>query len=102
MADNDTEENAESSKTDDEAMAAEGAAVAEGDGDDEGTSDDDKLAAEGLSFTDAHSTATIAWGQERTPYPNGAQSKTAAKNALMATQPNCSRPIRKPGMRKPP
>ena len=47
MADNDTEENAESSKTDDEAMAAEGAAVAEGDGDDEGTSDDDKLAAEG-------------------------------------------------------
>ena len=47
MADNDTEENAESSKTDDEAMAAEGAAVAEGAGDDEGTSDDDKLAAEG-------------------------------------------------------
>ena len=46
MADNDTEENAESSKTDDEAMAAEWAAMAEGDGDDEGTSDDDKLAAE--------------------------------------------------------
>ena len=46
MADNDIEENAESSKTDDEAMAAEWAAMAEGDGDDEGTSDDDKLAAE--------------------------------------------------------
>jgi len=46
MADNDTEENAESSKTDDEAMAAEWAAMAEGAGDDDGKSDDDKLAAE--------------------------------------------------------
>ncbi len=46
MADNDTEENAESSKTDDEAMAAEWAAMAEGSGDDDGKSDDDKLAAE--------------------------------------------------------
>ena len=46
MADNDTEENAESSNTDDEAMAAEWAAMAEGAGDDDGKSDDDKLAAE--------------------------------------------------------
>ena len=46
MADNDTEENAESSKTDDEAMGAEWAAMAEGAGDDDGKSDDDKLAAE--------------------------------------------------------
>ncbi len=46
MADNDTKENAESPKIDDEAMAAEWAAMAEGDGDDEGTSEDDKLAAE--------------------------------------------------------
>ncbi|MFB3150638.1 MAG: flagellar motor switch protein FliM [Alphaproteobacteria bacterium] len=46
MADNDTEENAESSKTDDETMAAEWAAMAEGAGDDDGKSDDDKLAAE--------------------------------------------------------
>ncbi len=46
MADNDTEENAESSKTDDEAMAAEWAVMAEGAGDDDGKSDDDKLAAE--------------------------------------------------------
>ncbi len=46
MADKDTEENAESSEVDDEAMAAEWAAMAEGDGDDEGKSEDDKLAAE--------------------------------------------------------
>ena len=46
MADDDTKKNAESSEIDDEAMAAEWAAMAEGDGDDEGKSDDDKLAAE--------------------------------------------------------
>jgi len=46
MADNDTKENAESPKIDDEAMAAEWAAMAESDGDDEGKSEDDKLAAE--------------------------------------------------------
>ena len=46
MADDDTEKNAESSEVDDEAMAAEWAAMAEGDGDDDGKSDDDKLAAE--------------------------------------------------------
>jgi len=46
MADNDTEEKAESPKIDDEAMAAEWAAMAEGDGDDDGKSEDDKLAAE--------------------------------------------------------
>ncbi len=46
MADNDTDKNAESSGVDDEAMAAEWAAMAEGDGADDGKSDDDKLAAE--------------------------------------------------------
>ena len=46
MADKDTEENAESPEIDDEAMAAEWAAMAEGDGDDDGASEDDKLAAE--------------------------------------------------------
>ncbi|MCH7543053.1 MAG: flagellar motor switch protein FliM [Proteobacteria bacterium] len=66
MADNDTEKNAESSEIDDEAMAAEWAAMAEGDGDDEGASDDDKLAAEWEAAEEDGDTGDDSTGGEST------------------------------------
>ena len=66
MADDDTEKNAESSGIDDEAMAAEWAAMAEGDGDDEGASDDDKLAAEWEAAEEDGDTGDDSTGGEST------------------------------------
>ncbi len=50
----------------------------------------------------AHTVATMAWGTEGKPWPNGAHSRMPAKNAFTASQPNWSSPITNPGMMNPP